>query len=92
MTKHSLTTTALRIIEPTGFDRMYRISAGKFSTAVVVYLEVGNKGEADVILSANGSTQTTLFVPRGTEVQAWTDAGTAELAVLKQSQMMQQQV
>lgn len=85
MAKKSLTTSALKVIDPASADRVFLISAGLFSTAVAVYLALGNEREPDVILSSGGSTHTRLFVPAGTTVYAWTDAGTAELALLKQS-------
>lgn len=85
MAKKSLTTAALKVIDPSSADRFFLISAGLFSTAVVVYLALGNERDPDVILSANGSTHARIFVSSGTTVYAWTDAGTAELATLKQS-------
>lgn len=84
MTNHSLTTTELKIIKTEDDERKYLFSSGKFSTAVLVYVRVGDVGDADVILCSTGTTALQYNVPAGRPVYAWTDAGTGELCTAKQ--------
>ncbi len=81
---YSLTTTPLAVVSPASADRVIQLSAGKFSTAVNVYITPPGSKNVQVILSANGTTKARLKVPHGTSLEAYTDAGTAELAVTKE--------
>lgn len=83
--KYSLTTSRQTIIDSASIDRVYVLTAGVFSTAVAVYISIGRGSPVDVILSSGGTTHVHLAVPANTEVEAFTDAGTAELAVMKQT-------
>lgn len=84
MTKHSLTTAQLKILNAADEERVYLFSVGLFSTAIAVYLRIGDVGDADAILCANATSALQLLIPSGRPVYAWTDAGTAELCSAKQ--------
>ena len=77
--KYSLTTTPLRVVDPQDYPRTIHFSAATFSTAVAVYIAPEGTKSVQLVLSANGSTQGTLVVPKGVSLDAYTDAGTAEL-------------
>ncbi len=81
--KYSLTTSALLVLESRQCDRMISFSAGNFSTAVSVYLQWANTRNVFGILNAAGKSQMTARIPAGNRVEAYTDAGTADLAVAK---------
>lgn len=84
MAKYSLTTARKVIIDPTSVDRRFLLSVGLFSTAVAVYIAIGQGSDVDLIHSSGGTTLVIISVPAGATVEAWTDAGTAEIATLKQ--------
>lgn len=80
---YALTTTAKEVYAPQSADAMAHFSAGNFSTAVSIYIRPVNTKKPWVILNAAGKSDTSLVVPHGTQLEAYTDAGTADLAVLK---------
>ncbi len=80
---YSLTTIAIEVLAPDSNDRLVKFSAGKFSTAVSVYIRPVNTKNAWLILNAAGKSSDQILVPHGTQLEAYTDAGTADLAVLK---------
>lgn len=79
--KYSLTTTPQRVIEPQDYPRVFLFSAALFSTGVAVYITPSETKSVQLVLSAAGTTQGTLLVPKGVSLDAYTDAGTAELVV-----------
>jgi hypothetical protein len=81
--KYSLTTTPQRVIEPQDYPRIFLFSAALFSTAVAVYIAPQGSKSVQLVLSANGTTQGMLSVPNGVSLDAYTDAGTAEIAVMR---------
>lgn len=83
--KYSLTTTAKVVVQPASTDRRMRFSAGNFSTAVAVYLRFPGTQNVLLILSASGTTTDMLLVPANATLEAYTDAGTADLAVTKET-------
>lgn len=85
MTKHSLTTTKLKVIETEDDDRKYLLCSGLFDGCAVVYVRIGDAGDADAILAKEGTTAMELAIPSGRPVYAWTNAGTAELCTMKVS-------
>lgn len=82
--KYSLTTTPKTVIESASVARVLRLSAGLFSTAVNVYLAPSGTKNVIVILNSGGATHTMIAVPAGVNLEGYTDAGTAELAVTKE--------
>ncbi len=82
--KYSLTTTPKTVVESTSVARVMRFSAGLFSTAVNVYIAPQGTKNVIVILNTGGATHTMIAVPAGVNLEAYTDAGTAELAVTKE--------
>ncbi len=82
--KYSLTTTRQTIVESASVARVLRLSAGLFSTAVNVYIAPQGSQNVIVILNSGGATHTMIAVPAGVNLEAYTDAGTAELAVTKE--------
>ncbi len=80
---YSLTTTAVEVYAPQSADALVKFSAGKFSTAVSVYIRPVNTKKPWLILNAAGRSSDQIMVPHGTQLEAYTDAGTADLAVLK---------
>lgn len=85
MAKHSLTTTEQEIIESEDEKRQYLFSTGLFNGCVVVYIRIGDVGDADAILAKDGSTAIEFSIPAKRPVYAWTNAGTAELCEAKVS-------
>jgi hypothetical protein len=85
MGKSSLTTTAAKIIEAEDVVRSYILSVGLFSGADVVYVRRNDVGEADMILSATGTSLARLIIPPGRQVQAWTNLGTAEICYMEEA-------
>lgn len=85
MTKHSLTTAELKVIESEDEERRYLISVGKRSERLVTYLRIGDVGDPDIIFAYNGYARERITVPKGRPLYAWTDAGTAELCTAKQT-------
>lgn len=83
--KYSLTTTALLVVDSRSCERWISVSAGNFSTAVSVYLRWAGTKNVLEILNAAGKSQKTLKVPSGNRIEAYTDAGTADLSVHKLS-------
>lgn len=83
MTMYSLSTTAKEVCAPLSQDALYRFSAGNFSTAVSVYIRKVNTKSPMLILNAAGVSSAEIVVPQGIRLEAYTDAGTADLAVLK---------
>ncbi len=81
--QYSLSTTALLIVDSEPCDRWVSLSAGNFSTAVSVYLRWAGTKNVIRILNAAGLTQMTLRVRAGNRVEAYTNAGTADIAVNK---------
>lgn len=90
--KYSLTTTAQLVVEAKGYDRLMRITAGKFSTAVAVYLRYPNTQNIMALLDSDANSKVDIPVPAGRRVEAYTDAGTADLAVIKVSGETQQMI
>lgn len=80
---YALTTTAKEVYAPQSDNAVIRFSAGNFSTAVSVYIRPVNTKKPWIILNAAGNSDITLMVPHGTQLEAYTNAGTADLAVLK---------
>ena len=80
---YSLTTTAKEVVAPSSADQIVKFSAGKFSTAVSVYIRKVNTLNPWLILNAAGKSAGELLIPHGTQMEAYTDAGTADLAVVK---------
>lgn len=89
--KYALTTTAKLVVESKGYDRAMQFSAGNFSTAVAIYLRIPNTANVLAILDSDANSKCMLPVPAGRRVEAYTDAGTADLAVVKVSGETQQQ-
>lgn len=80
---HALTTTPLEVLSPDDSDRWVSFSAGKFaSSATTVYIQKVNTKNPWVILNAAGKSDTTMLIPHGTQLEGYTDTGTADLAVL----------
>lgn len=80
----ALTTTAKEVLPPDSSDRMIKFSAGKFaSSATSVYIRKVNTLNPWLILNAAGKSASELLVPHGTQLEAYTDTGTADLAVVK---------
>jgi hypothetical protein len=79
----ALTTTAKDVLSPDDSDRMITFSAGKFAaSATSVYIQPVNTKKPWIILNAAGKSDTTMLIPHGTQLEGYTDAGTADLAVL----------
>ena len=83
MTKHSLCSTHLQIMEAQSERRRYMFSAGLFDGCEAIYVRLNDAGDADFILDANGTTIVEVNVPGKRRIYAWTDAGTAELCEAK---------
>lgn len=83
--KYALTTTAKEVVEPQSYTRIMRFSAGNFSTAVSVSVRFPGTLNVIFILNAAGVTHALLEVPAGRRLEAYTDAGTADLSVIKES-------
>lgn len=80
----SLTTTAKEVVAPDSNDRIIKFSAGNFaSSAASVYIRKVNSKNPWLILNGVGKSSDQLTVPHGTQLEAYTDAGTADLVVLK---------
>ena len=81
---YALTTTAKEVVAPDSSDRRIKFSAGNFaSSAASVYIRKVNSKNAWLILNGAGKSSDELTVPHGTQLEAYTDQGTADLAVLK---------
>ncbi len=81
---YAMTTTAIEVVAPESYDRMVRFSAGKFaSSATCVYIRKVNTLSPWLVLNAAGKSSDQILVPHGTQLEAYTDAGTADLVVLK---------
>ena len=81
---HALTTTAKIVVQPSSVDRKINFSAGNFSTAVAVYIRTPGTKKVQLILDSDAKSKDSLIVPAKTSLEAYTDAGTADLAVTKQ--------
>lgn len=81
--KYSLTTTPQTVVQPASVDRTMYFSAGLFSTATAVYIQPQGTKNAKLILDSDASSMARMFVPKGVSIEAYTDAGTADLAVSK---------
>lgn len=82
---YSLSTTRKTIVEPASVPRVMRFSAGLFvSPAVNVYIAPPGTKNVIVILNSGGATHTMIAVPAGVTLEAYTNDGTAELAVTKE--------
>jgi len=79
--KYSLTTAAQTVIMPQGYPRIVLLSAALFSTAVAVYVKPQGSNSVQLVLSAAGTTQGMLYVSAGVTLDAYTNAGTAELVI-----------
>ncbi len=79
----ALSTTAKEVVAPSSADQIVKFSAGNFSTAVSIYVRKVNTKNPWLILNAAGKTSDELMVPHGTQLEAYTDAGTADLAIVK---------
>lgn len=80
---YELTTTAKDVLSPDDSDRMVTFSAGKFaSSATSIYIQPVNTKKPWIILNAAGRSDTTMLIPHGTQLEGYTDTGTADLAVL----------
>lgn len=80
----ALTTTAKEVVAPSSADQIVKFSAGKFaSSATSVYIRKVNTANPWLILNAAGKSADQLLVPHGTQLEAYTDTGTADLAVVK---------
>ncbi len=81
---YALTTTAKEVLAPDSNDRMIKFSAGNFaSSAASIYIRKVNSKNPWLILNAAGKSADQLIIPHGTQLEAYTDQGTADLAVLK---------
>jgi len=83
--KYSLTTTPMVVVDSKSYDRMMHISAGNFSTAVAVYFRWAGTQNTVFILSSNANSKQGIAVSAGRRIEAYTDAGTADLAVILES-------
>ncbi len=83
MTKHSLTTAELNIIESEDEERRFLFSIGARSASLVVYLRIGDVGDADYIFAYRGTANVELVIPRGRPVFTWTSAGTATMCTIR---------
>jgi hypothetical protein len=81
--KYSITTTPTTIVDSASVDRILLFSAGVFSTAVAVYIQPQGTKNVQIILDGVATSKAKLFVPKGVSIEAYTDAGTADLAVSK---------
>lgn len=81
---YSLTTTALKVLEPQDEDRPYLFTGGLFDASNTVYIRFSDTGGAVAMIWRDGNNHLRLNVPKGVTVYAYTDAGTAKLAVLKE--------
>ncbi len=82
--KYALTTTAKEVVESQSYPRTMRFSVGNFSIAVSVYVRFPGSLNVILILNAAGGTHALLEVPAGRRLEAYTDAGTADLSVMKE--------
>ncbi len=80
---YSISTTAVEVFAPQSQNAYVKFSAGKFSTAVSVYIRPVGTQNPWLILNAAGKSADQMWVSHGTQLEAYTDAGTADLAVLK---------
>lgn len=80
---YSLSTTAREVLAPSSADQIVLFSSGSFSTAVTIYIRKVNTKNPWIILSSGGKTSEKMMIPHGTQLEAYTDAGTAELVVVK---------
>jgi hypothetical protein len=81
---YPITTTAIEVVAPESNDRMMKFSAGKFAgSATSVYIRKVNTLSPWLVLNAAGESTSSLLVPHGTQLEAYTDIGTADLVVLK---------
>lgn len=83
MTKHSLTTTELNIIQSEDDEREFLFSIGARSASLVVYLRIGDVGDADFVFAYRGTAKERLVIPRGRPVYAWTNTGTATMCTMR---------
>lgn len=81
--KYSLSTTPLLVVDSNDEDRAVQISAGNFDTAVSIYLVWAGTKNVIEILNAAGKSAVSMRVRAGNRIEAYTDAGTADLAVRK---------
>lgn len=80
----SLTTTAIEVLSPDSNDRMIKFSSGKYvAPATTVYIRKVNSLSPWIVLNAAGKSESTDMIPHGTQLEAYTDGGTADLVVLK---------
>lgn len=80
---YNLTTTAKEVYAPQSKDAIVKFSAGNFSTAAMIAIRPVNTKKTWLLLNAAGKSSDQILVPHGTQLEAYTDAGTADLAVLK---------
>lgn len=80
---YAITTIATEVVAPDDSDRMITFSAGKFAlSATSIYIQPVNTKKPWIILNAAGKSDTTMLIPHGTQLEGYTDTGTADLAVL----------
>lgn len=80
---YSLTTTPIEVYAPRSADAWVKFSAGNFSADEAVYIRPVNTQKPWLILNGAGKSGDQILVPHGTQLEAYTSAGTADLAVLK---------
>ena len=81
----SLSTTAAEVYAPRSQDTIVRFSAGNFaSSAATVYIRPVNTRKPWILLEKTGTTSIKMIIPGGTQLEAYTDSGTADLTVLKE--------
>lgn len=82
--KYALTTTAKTVLDPDDEDRRIKFSAGNVAAgAADIYIRPVGTLNPWVILHLAGSSQASFMVPHGTQLEALTDQGTADLIVIK---------
>jgi hypothetical protein len=80
----AITTTAIEVIAPHSMDAYYKFSASKFvSSATAIYIRPVGTANPWLVLNGTGNSSDKLLVPGGTQLEAYTDAGTADLVILK---------
>lgn len=86
---YNITTTPKTVVDPKSYDRWIVFTSGNFaSSATTVYIRPVNSKNVWAALFIYGVPPLALFVPHGTQLEAVTDAGTADLAAMKQSPPM----
>lgn len=79
MTRKSLTTTEIKIIESEDEDRVFMVAGSEYDGCDSIYIRRGDVGEADFALMRGGTTSGPINVPRQRAVYAWTSEGVAKI-------------